>query len=441
MNNCPALPDGLNPTLGYCADRLDYVEKAKLKWERRIRLELDAMAAEMGVPLQRGKVEEPPRHQVQDQADQAIRFVYDDNDLLDVLSNIINPNRSAVASKIPSMCLIKVELAVQDMSRLRTTFKELDPTRRRAWSNTEDDGDRIKLFQRVYDQGLIPELRQHAKKGIPQAMRPKVWQKILGVEVSDSDRVYFYNILESLKEWELVTDELFRLDVSLMASDDHYFVFEDMLADCMAVFSRDPWLCQHASVRSQANDKDYSEEARRHLVFPPCGVVPFRGIVMYGAPLCYLYSDAPQLYMVLRTLYANYCCRLNTVASNEGCILHLARQFEHALQEACPELFFHLVRVGAAPLKLVFSWLFFAFTGVLEVDQVLAVWDLVLAWDSLLVVPLVAAAILAFREKRLLEAGSLEEAQAALADCTRLRAVPLLQLFLFRPVVPRLDQL
>ena len=150
------------------------------------------------------------------------------------------------------MCLIKVELAVQDMSQLRATFKELDPTRRRAWTNTEDDSDRIKLFQRDCDQGLIPDLRQHAKRGVPQAMRPRVWQKVLGVELADSDRAYFHSILESLKEWELVTDELFRLDVSLMASDDHFFVFEDTLADCMAVFSRDPWLCQHAAVRSQA---------------------------------------------------------------------------------------------------------------------------------------------------------------------------------------------
>ena len=88
-----------------------------------------------------------------------------------------------------------------------------------------------------------------------------------------------------------------------------------------------------APPRPQANDKDYSDDARRHLVFPPCGVVPFRGIAMYAAPLCYLYSDAPQLYMVLRALYAGHCCRLNTVSSGPGGALHLARQFEHALAQ------------------------------------------------------------------------------------------------------------
>ncbi len=29
----------------YCADKLDYVEEAKLQWEKRIRRELDVMAA------------------------------------------------------------------------------------------------------------------------------------------------------------------------------------------------------------------------------------------------------------------------------------------------------------------------------------------------------------------------------------------------------------
>ena len=49
----PAPPAGLTAAQVYCADKLDYVERAKLKWEKRIRQELDAMAAELGVPLQR----------------------------------------------------------------------------------------------------------------------------------------------------------------------------------------------------------------------------------------------------------------------------------------------------------------------------------------------------------------------------------------------------
>jgi hypothetical protein len=33
-------------------------------------------------------------------------------------------------------------------------------------------------------------------------------------------------------------------------------------------------------------------------------VVPFRGIVMYATPLCYLYANPPDLYFTYRALYA-----------------------------------------------------------------------------------------------------------------------------------------
>ena len=33
-------------------------------------------------------------------------------------------------------------------------------------------------------------------------------------------------------------------------------------------------------------------------------MVPFRGIVMYATPLCYLYANPPDLYFTYRALYA-----------------------------------------------------------------------------------------------------------------------------------------
>lgn len=70
----PAPPPGLTAQQVYVADKLDYVERAKLKWEKRIRQELDAMAAELGVPLQRKRKDEPIVKPPPE--DQPIRFVY-----------------------------------------------------------------------------------------------------------------------------------------------------------------------------------------------------------------------------------------------------------------------------------------------------------------------------------------------------------------------------
>ena len=120
----------------------------------------------------------------------------------------------------------------------------------------------------------------------------------------DQEQVYIEQLQTSLRQWDLVTDELFRLDVTITSNDDDYFVFEETLSETMALFSRDSWLVKNAAVRSQANEKFLDEQQRESAVFPPCGIVPFRGIVMYATPLCYQYINTTELYYVFRSLYA-----------------------------------------------------------------------------------------------------------------------------------------
>ncbi|EKX50999.1 hypothetical protein GUITHDRAFT_103588 [Guillardia theta CCMP2712] len=435
---------GLSASETYVADKLDFVERAKLKWEKRIRQELDAMAAELDVPLQRLHKDEPPKLPTDDQA---IRFVYDDNDLLDVLSNIVNQNNQPMGIKnsIPDWGLIKVELEVKDLDQTREVFKELDPSTGRHLGVDDEQRpqlleERVKAIKRALEIGYIPMLRHLAKRGIPQALRPAVWKTILNVSIEDQEQVYIEQLQTSLRQWDLVTDELFRLDVTITSNDDDYFVFEETLSETMALFSRDSWLVKNAAVRSQANEKFLDEQQRESAVFPPCGIVPFRGIVMYATPLCYQYINTTELYYVFRSLYAQYCCRLHTVTSDTGDIMQLARQFESLLQETNTLLYHHILSKGVHPLKLAFNWIVFVFAGYLDVDQVLTVWDRILAWDSLLLVPVIAASIISFREKRLMECNTLEEMQDVLSDGSKLKVILLLQLYLFGDTVARLQE-
>jgi len=211
----PAPPPGLTAAQVYTADKLDYVERAKLKWEKRIRQELDAMAAELGVPLQRTRKDEPIKPPPEDQP---IRFVYDDNDLLDVISGISNPNHVATASKTaatPSWGLIKVEVEVRDLEELRGVFAELDPCTGKHLGFDDDTraaflGERIAAVRSALQVGYLPLLRSLCRRGCPQSLRPAVWKLLLGVEVGDKEVVYLEQIHASLRQWELVTDELFR---------------------------------------------------------------------------------------------------------------------------------------------------------------------------------------------------------------------------------------
>ena len=52
-------------------------------------------------------------------------------------------------------------------------------------------------------------------------------------------------------QMEFVTDDLIKYDVAGVADYNNYFVFEDMLAETMLAFSRDPWSCSNSVTQSQ----------------------------------------------------------------------------------------------------------------------------------------------------------------------------------------------
>ena len=103
--------------------------------------------------------------------------------------------------------------------------------------------------------------------------------------------------------------------------------------------------------------------------------------------------------------------------------------FENILQESEPSVFFLLMQLGVSPLTYAFPWITSAFVGHLAVDQVLMVWDRVIGHDSLLVLPVLAAAVIAFRKGAIMAATCAEDVAEALEDIQELRAIPILQAF------------
>lgn len=73
-----------------------------------------------------------------------------------------------------------------------------------------------------------------------------------------------------------------------------------------------------------------------------------------------------------------------------------------------------------------------AFSGHLPPDQLLILWDLVLGFDSLEILPLFAIIILSFRKDSILQVTSLDCIEAILADLSSIKVLPLIQLALSR---------
>lgn len=73
-----------------------------------------------------------------------------------------------------------------------------------------------------------------------------------------------------------------------------------------------------------------------------------------------------------------------------------------------------------------------AFSGYLPPEQLLQLWDLILAYDSLEIIPLLAVVILIFRKDNLLKVSTLQNIEAVLADLSSIHVIPLLQLSLLK---------
>lgn len=104
--------------------------------------------------------------------------------------------------------------------------------------------------------------------------------------------------------------------------------------------------------------------------YPPCGVLPCQNFSRYCGPFSYISEKTEDVYYIFRAFYCKYFCYLHTISSHNQSIISLCKLFEDLLQMYEPEVCFHLNSLGISPLKTAFQWIFYAFVGFLEIDQV-----------------------------------------------------------------------
>ena len=76
------------------------------------------------------------------------------------------------------------------------------------------------------------------------------------------------------------------------------------------------------------------------------------------------------IFYIFRGLYTKYICCLHSMSSHPQGIISLSKLFEDLLQIYEPDVWFHMQQINVSPLKVAFPWIFYAFVGYLEVDQV-----------------------------------------------------------------------
>ncbi|KAK3912118.1 TBC1 domain family member 19 [Frankliniella fusca] len=431
---------------------LTYLRKAQLQWEKRIHKSLNSMCGELGVPLARLR-QTTDREELEEKWTELSTYdidlsqyrpVYAPKDFLEVLLLIRSPNYRVLEDGVWDFT--QIPLKVKNITELRALYQELsrgeallgvNPYMASSSSYPTLEAERTTLGEKVLLSNQAPVAQEFLKRGSPRCLRGRLWAQVLGSAVKQTHREYFSELKQLVLQHDLMVDKLIIKDVQLTASnDDQYFVFEDVLYQVMLCFSRDTEILSvfnHSSASPiNAILKSKPPSAENTVIYPPSGVIPFHGFTMYATPFCYLYDDPVALYHTLRAFYMRYWFRLHEVSSHPQGLLALCILFERLLQRHEPQLWMHFKLMNVQPIRIVFKWLMRSFSGHLPPEQLLLLWDLVLAYDSLEIQALLAVAILSFRRENLLQVTNQQNVEAVLADLSSIAVMPLLQLTLMR---------
>ncbi|XP_017892877.1 TBC1 domain family member 19 isoform X1 [Ceratina calcarata] len=433
---------------------LSYLKKAQSQWERRIQKSLNSTCNELNVPLARIRpcadreelAEKWNELSTYDIDLSQYRPLYSPKDFLDVLFSIRNPSFKKQPDEL-NWEFSHIQIRVKTLTQLRHTYVEFssgkpllgvnpDMPSSENFPNLEEE--RIYIGEKVLKSNHAPIAQEFLKRGAPRALRGRLWALVLGSVVKENDQEYYEELKNMVLQYDIVIDKLIIKDVQLTArNDDQYFVFEDVLYKTMLCFSRDSEVLAPVTTDRSAGGQvihavlqGKPATLENTLVFPPSGVIPFHGFTMYATPFCYLYDDPCAMYYTFRAFYLRYWFRLHTVSNHEQGIVALCLLFERLLQCHEPLLWIHFRNIHIQPVKVVFKWLMRGFSGHLPPEQLLYLWDLILGYDSLEIISLLAVAILSFRKENLMQVNNQQTVEAVLADLSSLKVIPLLQLAL-----------
>ncbi|XP_055376064.1 TBC1 domain family member 19 [Condylostylus longicornis] len=409
-------------------DPLNYLKRAGMLWDRRVKKSLNAMCTELKVPIHGQHRITAEREEILTKWDELSNFqidltnyrpVYAPKDLLDVLLSLKGPTKSNDSENIPKWEFSHIALTVKNLFELRTHYSEL--------LRSDFNADLTNHCKKVLSYKHSPLCQQLLRQGnTPAPYRGELWSYVLGSNIYTHQSQYWELLKTNVLNIDHIVDKLVFKDIQLTASnDDQYFVFEDVLYQVMLCFSRDTEIAELIHVEPyMIKGKQYEG--------PPSGVVPFHGICMYAAPFCYLFDCPRSLYFTFRAFYIRYCHRLTTINTHPQGIVSLCLLFEKLLQTHEPLLWSHFRELQISPIRIVFKWLMRAFSGHLMPDQLLILWDLVLGFDSLEILSLFSIIILSFRKESLMQVVTLDSIEAVLSDLSSIKVLPLIQLALSR---------
>lgn len=246
------------------------------------------------------------------------RYLYDSVDVLREAALVEDPNYSSGGYRvhpIPTKSgdsttstaakpwgLIKVQFHVPTVLELRLQLDGLGLEHPQV--GIDDDASFLELRgdmgEEVLERGLVRDARWYLQQGSPNHIRPAMWELSLDASGGPAQygTAYIGELREHVRRYDLFVDHLVAADVKKLANaDDSFFVFEDIIKEVMLLLTRDVRVIKTKAcpiepcVGTPVAGSPPGDAGPLH--YPPSGVLPFRGMAYYVAPLCYLYVLTP----------------------------------------------------------------------------------------------------------------------------------------------------
>ena len=416
---------------------LESVANTKRIWNEKIKYKVNVISRSVRKPFIAAKKKSPkdggeiPTFDHKEIDDPSSLWIYDHQALYDTVLKVNSINFAGVLNL--SWGSIKLQLQTMSVKDMRNRFHDLDVTLRQIGVDDEKSfiDDRILIGERLLAKDYQPFLIQYARRGVPPTLRCRVYKKIFNIEMTARDHEYFESLGEHYKKWDLAIDEAITFDMAEVINDDKYFIFEEFILQASWFFFRDTWVHENIKTRPHGVMTGIIGADKEVGPVPPAGVVPCKNFSLFVCPFWYISTNGEEMYYIFRAFYCKYLCQLHSLNSSPQGIIGLWKLFEDLLQTYEPEVCYYLNSLGISPLKVAFPWIFYCFIGYLEVSELWHLFDRIIGFDTVEMVPILAAAIFVYRSTLITNCNTQEEFDELFFDLSQIRIVPLLQHFLF----------
>ena len=155
--------------------------------------------------------------------------------------------------------------------------------------------EKLKHGQDILRRPSVLACQMFCRTGVPSEIRDRMWAGALGFTIepiSEQRKRRFKHLHEKRQMSKLLVEGLVIGDINAVLDCEHYFPFEDILRAVLAAFMLDSKAQHLCQLDDRYKPKVYGagKSGRSHGIYPPCGVLPFRGMAWYVAPLSFLFG-------------------------------------------------------------------------------------------------------------------------------------------------------